>query len=238
MDAVVGELAARAAGAAFFGDGDGSARVFIGLAGAPGSGKSTLAAAVCARLNAAAGADIAVVFPMDGFHYYRAQLAAFPDPEEATRRRGAPFTFDARAFVDRVRAAKDNRADATLVPAFDHEVHDPEEGKIVISPTHKVIFVEGNYLLLPDAPWSELTKGSKTRKAKKEESAESIAARDGVARVSAASAAAAAPARGTWTATATRRRREVRRRRPGEREQPPNPSAPSSNISSPSTHVR
>ena len=98
------------------------------MAGSPGRGKSTLAAAVCARLNAAAGADVAVVFPMDGFHYYRSQLAEFSDPEEATRRRGSPFTFNARAFVDRVRAAKDNRVDTTLVPAYDHEVHDPEAG--------------------------------------------------------------------------------------------------------------
>ena len=83
----------------FVGFGDGDARVFIGVAGSPGSGKSTLASAVCARLNAAAGDDIAIVFPMDGFHYYRAQLAdpaMFPDPDEAKRRRGAPFTFNAQ----------------------------------------------------------------------------------------------------------------------------------------------
>jgi len=37
FDAVVGELTARAAGAAFYGDGDGDARIFIGVAGAPGA---------------------------------------------------------------------------------------------------------------------------------------------------------------------------------------------------------
>ena len=60
METVVDELAARAAAAAFYGDGDGDARVFIGVVGSPGSGKSTLAAEVCARLNAAAGEDVAV----------------------------------------------------------------------------------------------------------------------------------------------------------------------------------
>ena len=60
METVVDELTARAAAAAFYGDGDGAARVFIGVVGSPGSGKSTLAAEVCARLNAAAGEDIAV----------------------------------------------------------------------------------------------------------------------------------------------------------------------------------
>jgi len=124
-----------------------------------GSGKSTLAAAVCARLNAAAGAEIAVVFPMDGFHLSRAQLAALPQPDEALRRRGAPFTFDADAFVHRVRAARTTHDDVTKVPAFDHEVHDPEEDVISIDPSHKVVLVEGNYLLLPEEPWCQLAGG-------------------------------------------------------------------------------
>jgi pantothenate kinase len=38
-------------------------------------------------------------------------------------------------------------------------VHDPEEDKIAIAPTHKIVVVEGNYLTLPDAPWSELHSG-------------------------------------------------------------------------------
>ena len=159
MDAVIDELTARAAAAAFYGDGEGDARVFIGVVGSPGSGKSTLAAEVCRRLNAAAGADVAVVFPMDGFHYYRAQLDEFPDPEEARRRRGSPFTFDAEAFVARVRDAKANRDVTTLVPAFDHEVHDPEEDAIAVTPSHKVVVVEGNYLLLPEEPWRQLYDG-------------------------------------------------------------------------------
>ena len=163
MDAVIDELTARLAAAAFYGDGDGDARVFVGIAGSPGSGKSTLASAVRDKLNAAAGDDVAVVFPMDGFHYYRSQLAdpaMFPDPEAARARRGAPWTFDARAFVDRVRAARSNTDSPTSVPAFDHQVHDPEEDAITILPSHKVILVEGNYLLLPDEPWRELWDGA------------------------------------------------------------------------------
>jgi pantothenate kinase len=46
------------------------------------------------------------------------------------------------------------------VPAFDHQVHDPEEDAITILPSHKVILVEGNYLLLPDEPWRELWDGA------------------------------------------------------------------------------
>lgn len=34
-----------------------------------------------------------------GFHYTRAQLDEFPDPDEAHARRGAYWTFDGMAFV-------------------------------------------------------------------------------------------------------------------------------------------
>ena len=41
-------------------------RLLFGIAGGPGSGKSTLAREVSRRVNAAAGAELAVVVPMDG----------------------------------------------------------------------------------------------------------------------------------------------------------------------------
>ena len=37
-----------------------------------------------------------------GFHYTRAQLDEFPDPDEAHARRGAYWTFDGMAFVDKM----------------------------------------------------------------------------------------------------------------------------------------
>ena len=100
MDAVLDSLAARVVAAAFFGDGDGDARVFVGIAGSPGSGKSTLARLTRDRVNAAAGDDVCVVFPMDGFHYSMNDLLTnkdglFPDADVAVKRRGSPFTFDA-----------------------------------------------------------------------------------------------------------------------------------------------
>ena len=48
-----------------------------------------------------------VVVPMDGFHYYRRQLDAFEDPAAAHARRGAPWTFDAEAFVACVRRVRE-----------------------------------------------------------------------------------------------------------------------------------
>ena len=114
-------------------------------------------------MNAAAGDDVAVVFPMDGFHYYMKDLRSnkdglFPDEHEAVTRRGSPFTFDAERFVARVRGggSASGDDDVTRVPAFDHAVHDPTENAIEIKGSHKIVLVEGNYVLLPDDPWRTL----------------------------------------------------------------------------------
>ena len=41
-------------------------------------------------------------------------------------------------------------------PSFDHAQGDPIEDDIKIEQAHKVVLVEGNYLLLPEKPWDEL----------------------------------------------------------------------------------
>jgi len=122
-------------------------KFLVGIAGAPGSGKSTLAQLLCSRVNAlldetasnnantsasssaspsspqaAAAAAAAAVVPMDGFHYYKRQLDAMPNPSEAYARRGAHWTFDAAAFVDCVRRIR--QEGSALVPSFDHGVGD------------------------------------------------------------------------------------------------------------------
>ena len=44
--------------------------------------------------------------PAPGFHYYRRELDAMPDPAAAHARRGAPWTFDAAAFLACLRAVR------------------------------------------------------------------------------------------------------------------------------------
>ena len=78
-------------------------RYVLAIAGCPGSGKSTLAKRLCTKLNARASEEgrggTAVVIPMDGYHYTRAELDRMQDPKLAHRRRGAHWTFDAEGFV-------------------------------------------------------------------------------------------------------------------------------------------
>jgi uncharacterized protein (TIGR02058 family) len=130
------------------------AQLWVGVAGAPGSGKSTLSQQVARRLQERGHA--AAVLPMDGFHYSKAELDAFEDPEQAHLRRGAPFTFDAPGLVSKLKALK--HAGRGRMPSFDHAVGDPVADAIELAQGTKIVLVEGNYLLLWDRePWSDLS---------------------------------------------------------------------------------
>ncbi|CAK7201670.1 hypothetical protein SEUCBS139899_004379 [Sporothrix eucalyptigena] len=153
-------------------------RVLIAIAGIPGSGKTTLAHAVVEGLNKKVGIpprnqkddgglpvkdppEVAIAVPMDGFHLFREQLAAMPDPEFAFNRRGAEFTFDGNAFVAVVEALRQpiNRdLPATLLPAFDHAVKDPVADQIVVGPQQRIVVFEGNYVCLNKSPWVRASK--------------------------------------------------------------------------------
>lgn len=122
---------------------------WLGIAGAPGSGKSTLSLALLDRLG-----EVAIVIPMDGYHYYRHELDQMPDPDEAHNRRGAPFTFNAARFVNDIVAARHARKGC--FPSFDHGTGDPVEDDIHLTPGHQLVLVEGNYLLLDAEPWHQL----------------------------------------------------------------------------------
>ncbi|TNY21431.1 P-loop containing nucleoside triphosphate hydrolase protein [Rhodotorula diobovata] len=131
-------------------------RYLVALAGIPGSGKSTFSAKLLAHLNASdPSSPPAVILPMDGFHRTQAELAADPDPELSFRRRGAPFTFAPDKLLDLVRRT---RTEPRLTaPAFSHADKDPVEDAIAIEPHHRVVIVEGNYLLLDEETWRDVS---------------------------------------------------------------------------------
>lgn len=82
---------------------------------------------------------------MDGYHLRRASLSL-----AGLARRGAPWTFDAAAFVA---ALSTLRATGQLLdaPSFDHRLGDPVRGGASIGPDVVAVIVEGNYLLIEDA---------------------------------------------------------------------------------------
>ena len=132
-------------------------RALIALAGLPGSGKSTLAARLAAEVNAALGPGTMAALGMDGFHLTKAELRQMPDPEAAFARRGAPWTFDVRALVSRLRELKGAAEQASVGwPGFRHEIGDPVEDAETVGPGTRLVLVEGLYLLHPEDGWGEL----------------------------------------------------------------------------------
>ncbi|CAD1812035.1 Phosphoribulokinase / Uridine kinase family protein [Candida parapsilosis] len=129
-------------------------RYLISVAGVPGAGKTTFANKMAMELSKQVAPTM--VLSQDGFHLYRSELQAMPNAEEAIRRRGAPFTFNAKAFVSLVSQLKD-KSNTVKAPSFDHKVKDPIEDDIVIDPSVDIVIIEGNYTSLKDESWADLS---------------------------------------------------------------------------------
>ena len=128
---------------------EGARRFLVAIAGPPGAGKSTLAERLAEMLNAAG--EHAVVLPMDGFHIDNGIL----EDRGLLPRKGAPETFDVRGFADIVRAVGAGDEEV-LVPVFDRDREIAIASARSIGTKDRIVLVEGNYLLLDEAPWSGL----------------------------------------------------------------------------------
>ena len=126
-------------------NGHGARRFIAAVAGPPGAGKSTLAEALVASL----GADARAV-PMDGFHYDDAVL----DARGLRARKGAPETFDALGFIHLIRRLR--TGEEVAIPIFDRSMELSRAGADVVTAQDRLLVVEGNYLLLDEAPWRDL----------------------------------------------------------------------------------
>jgi pantothenate kinase len=127
-----------------------SRRLLVGITGAPGAGKSTLAAALTGAVTARTGVPAAQI-PMDGFHLANVELERLGLAD----RKGAPATFDGYGFVHllgRLRAA--DPADVVYAPMFSRLLNESIGSAIPIPADVRMVVVEGNYLLLPEPPWS------------------------------------------------------------------------------------
>jgi pantothenate kinase len=90
------------------------------------------------------------VVPMDGFHYDDAVL----DARGLRARKGSPPTFDAMGFAHLIRRLRDE--DEVAIPIFDRTMELSRAAADVVGPQDRILIVEGNYLLLDQAPWRDL----------------------------------------------------------------------------------
>ena len=121
-------------------------RFMVAIAGAPGAGKSTLSAALRAELG-----EEAIVVPMDGYHYDDAILNA----RGHRPRKGAPFTFDVGGFASLLKRIRAGEPDIAI-PVFDRSMELARNAADIVDAKARFILIEGNYLLLNEAPWPSL----------------------------------------------------------------------------------
>ncbi len=130
------------------GDADGTRR-FVFLAAPPGTGKSTLAAVVERR---AAHLDLDTV-GIDGFHHPQSYLDTHDlDGVPLASIKGAPETFDVtrlRQFLER------SATHATRWPVYDRGRHDVVPDARLVDAG--LVLLEGNWLLLDEPGWRELS---------------------------------------------------------------------------------
>ena len=136
MDDLLARISALTSAAA-------AGRVLVAVAGAPGAGKSTLAEALVTRLGPGAA-----LVPMDGYHLDNAIL----DARGRRFAKGSPDTFDVAGFEAMLRRLK--TGDEVIIPVFDRTADLSRGSARVVAPGARIAVVEGNYLLLEDAPWN------------------------------------------------------------------------------------
>ncbi len=126
-------------------------RIIIGIAGSPGGGKTTLASGLVEELNRTSAGQ-AIALPMDGYHLANSTLSRLGLRD----RKGALETFDGWGFVALLKRVRTERGHTIFAPSFERTVDEPVAGEIAIEDHHRIVIVEGNYLLVDAAPWDQV----------------------------------------------------------------------------------
>ena len=131
-------------------------RIVVFLAAPPAAGKSTL----CLYLERLSRTEEGLIpvqsVGIDGFHYPQDYLDSHTIVRDGAtiplaRIKGAPETYD----VEKLRALlMQVNEDRQRWPLYDRRIHNPVEGAVEIR--EQILILEGNWLLLDEAPWNGL----------------------------------------------------------------------------------
>lgn len=129
----------------------GTRRALLGIVGEPGAGKSTFAEHLLAEIDRLRP-GIAVGVSMDGFHLAQRVI----DRQGKSSRKGAIDTFDAAGFVSMLRRTLDETGQPLWWPEFRREIEEPVAQAVEVAPAHRLVVVDGNFLLATEPPWNEV----------------------------------------------------------------------------------
>ena len=132
-------------------------KVIAYLVAPPGAGKSTLAKFL-EQLSRERSNEVDPIraLGMDGYHYTAAYMNVTKierDGEQVLMRdiKGAPETFDVDLLVEKIREARSEGTDWNI---YDRKIHDvlPDYWSV----EDDILLIEGNYLLLKEAGWTNV----------------------------------------------------------------------------------
>lgn len=127
-------------------------RFLVGIVGVPGAGKSTLAQRLVDAVNQEYEQPVAVCVPMDGYHLPNSVL----DARNLRVLKGVAETFDGEGFVSLLGKLRQDDGSSVVCPTFDRSIDASVEDGLVVESGHRIIVIEGNYLLLPRHPWDRI----------------------------------------------------------------------------------
>lgn len=128
-------------------------RALLGIVGEPGAGKSTFAEQLWARLEEERP-GLAVTVSMDGFHLAQKVIEARGQAAD----KGTIGTFDADGFLAFLRRTRAETGTGNSVwwPEFDRDLEDAVAGAIEVAARHRLVVVDGNFLLSTQGPWRQV----------------------------------------------------------------------------------
>ena len=133
-------------------------RILVMLAAPPGAGKSTLLSFLEYLSKNNPSLEEIQAIGMDGFHHYQDYLLNHTielDGEviPMVKIKGAPITFDLDKLRSRVKQIKEKPI--CKWPIYDRNLHNPIDNVITID--KNIVLLEGNYLLLNEDGWCDLS---------------------------------------------------------------------------------